>query len=72
MGTWTVWFHTISFGPRVHVPWGAGGQSLGNLKKCYIAFSFMPTPFYDIMSAVRCEGQCDLYLADYFIYEGHT
>ena len=50
---WTVWFHIISFGPRVHVPWGAGGQSLGNFKKCYIAFSFMPTPSYDIMSAVR-------------------
>ena len=49
---------------------GAGGQSLGHLKKCKAAFSFMLTPFKDIMSDISHpygldlfagEGQSDLY-----------
>ena len=35
------------------MPWGnAGGQNLGHLKKCYIAFSFMLNLSKDIMSEI--------------------
>ena len=52
MVPWRVCFHARSFGPRVHAPNGAGGQNLGHLKKCFVAFSFMLTPSYD-MSEIR-------------------
>ena len=47
-GPWVHWrdyFPSISSVPRVHAWGGAGGQKLGHLKKCYIAFFFHGNPF---------------------------